>query len=169
MKKIIYCILILIIGSCSEDDHFEEQSNNIRIVYQGYYEVLKELRDTSIKLTDIMIYKVVEQVSDTEEIDLLQIIATSKTDDSYITFKVLPNAVGYDALYKEAFEFRTPESHPYSTEDIDQTTEDINFEVLVNDNTEFSATFSGTLNHYSYGLHRCIYLEIKSGSMNYKY
>jgi len=166
MKSIVFSFLILFFISCTEDKSIPNKpfssDNKLVIRYQGYYERYFELPDKVEAYNDITINQIVEQVSPTEDIDLLQIVARSTDSDKYISFTVLSNSVGNDMLYNNEFAFRTSGGATYFPSNL-------NFEVLTNNSTEFAAEFSGELKHYNQYEDVYIYLDIRSASVEIMY
>lgn len=166
MKRIIFSLLILFFISCTEDKSIPNKpfspDNKLVIRYQGYYERYFELPDKVEAYNDITVDQITEQVSPTEEIDLLQIVARSTDTDKYISFTVLANDNGNNILYNNEFAFRTSGGATYFPLNL-------YFEVLTNNGTEFVAKFSGELKHYNQYEDVYIYLDIRSASVEIVY
>ena len=162
-KYFISLVLLLFISCSSSDDEpiVKEQNietDNLTIRYKGYYqEFFGEPYQNDI-YTNISITPIEEQISPTETISLLKMNAYSSgdTEDIFI-FRVFPNSIGMNALYPDKFSFRSHGAtyHPSN----------LNFEVLTNNDSEFSAKFSGKLKHWYDGEKRYVYLDISSASI----
>ncbi len=159
-KKFIYIVLFFI--SCSSDDSTEREetleNNNLEIRYKGYYQVFFDQPYQRDTYTNLAITSITEQISSTETVDLYKISAYSDNDNQdYISFKVLKNSVGNNVLYNDQFTFRS-----YGATYLPSN---LNFNVLVNNEEEFSASFSGELEHWYDGEQRYVYLDISSASI----
>ena len=159
MNKHILGLVLLFLISCSrnDDEPINNQQNietdNLTIRYKGYYqEFFGESYQNDI-YTNITVTPIEEQISPTETLSLLKISAFSsgKTED-IIIFYIYPNTTGKEALYNNSFSFRSHGAtyHPSI----------LNFEVLTNNDSEFSAEFFGKLEHWYEGELRYVYLNI---------
>lgn len=167
MNKItLNIILVLFFISCSSDDFIEHEetleNNKLEIRYRGYYQVFFDepyVRDT---YTNIVVTSITEQISSIETIDLYKINAFSDNDNQdYISFKVLKNSIGNNILYNDQFTFRS-----YGATYLPSN---LNFNVLANNDEEFTANFSGELEHWYDGEQRYVYLDISSASITFKH
>lgn len=163
MKQFAFLFIIFSFISCSNDDSGEEQSTTesdiLEITYKGYYQVYFEEPYQTETYSNITVTPIIEQVSSTETINLLKIKAISDGDTKdYISFKVLTNTIGDNALYNDAFSFRSYGASYFPS--------NFNFEVLVNNDTEFKANFSGELEHWYQGALRYVHLDITSASIS---
>jgi hypothetical protein len=152
--------------SCTGNDSLEEEPfapiNELTVKYKGYYEEFFELPIANSTFNNIKVTHIVEQVSATEHVDLLQIFANANNDnDNYIAFRVLKDQTGTNVLYNNSFSFKSHGAIYYQS--------NLKFEVLKNNGTEFSAQFSGELDHWYNGEKRYIYLNIFSGSIVLNY
>lgn len=161
MKKIIYCLVLISIFSCSADEMGEEDGNIIEISYRGYYEVITNDYYKRITFPFVNVYKTTSENSETE-LDLYQIVGTASKDDRYIVFAVYTDSVGNSGLYENEFDFRTPEGTPYNFSDIE-------FQVLTNNEEELEVSFTGKLKHYNQHDNEYIYLDIREGVARVKY
>ena len=103
MKQFAFLFIIFPFISCSNDDSREEQSTTesdiLEITYKGYYHVYFEEPYQTETYSNITVTPITEQVSSTETINLLKIKALSDGDtEDYISFKVLTNTIGDNAL-----------------------------------------------------------------------
>ena len=164
MKKFCYIFFILFFISCSSDDSPEQEpiveSDNLEITYRGFYQVFFGEPYQHEIYNNIAVTPITEQISPTETIDLLKINAySSGNTEDYITFKVLTNTIGTNVLYNDDFSFRSYGATYFPS--------DFNFNVLVNNDTEFSADFSGELEHWYEGEQRYVHLNISSASISF--
>lgn len=162
MKKYICCILLAIVISCSEDQSIDgnTSSNIIEIDYYEWYWG----KEFSVKFNIINISPLVRQISLTEEINLLQISASSTEDESKVLFEVFADSIGDNVLYNNTFDYRTGVGYgcPYNAVYIDM-------HVMANDDKEFVASFTGRLKHYNQWVPEYIYMDITYGSISYRY
>ncbi len=162
MKKIILLIGLLFFISCSNTDSNGIEpiapSNKLVTSYKGYYEVNFNLPTATSTFDNIRVTPIVEQISPTEELNLLQIFANTNDDNNnYITFKVLAEGTGNNILYDDSFVFKSHGATYHPT--------NLDFVVHTNNESEFSAQFSGELDHWYEGEQRYVYLNIYSGSI----
>lgn len=149
--------------SCSSGDELTEGAENIlEINYHSFYEDLIGVQERNLKYTNIKAYPRTDITSENEEIHVLQIIANAKNSDSCIMFEVIADSLGYNVLYNNFFDFRTPEGTPYNYSDL---------ELIVGTNSEgrFMANFAGRLKHYNQLTCKYIYVNISSGVIDIKY
>jgi hypothetical protein len=163
MKQFYYFFLFLFFISCSNDDPEEQQviteSNNLNITYRGYYQVFFDEPYQRETYNNITVTPITEQVSPTETINLLKIIAySSNNTENRISFKVLTNTIGNDVLFDDDFSFRSYGATYFPS--------NLNFDVLINSDTKFKANFSGELEHWYEGELRYVYLDIRSASIS---
>ena len=164
MRYFYYLFFILIFISCINDDEIEQEStveNDIlEIRYKGYYQVFFGEPYQDDTYSNITVTIVTEEVSSTETIELLKVNAYSNgSTEDYISFKVLPNVIGNEVLYNDNFSFRSFGATYFPS--------DLNFNVLVNNNEEFNANFSGELEHWYEGEQRYVHLDISSASISF--
>lgn len=160
MKTGLFCLILLFFTCSSSDDSTDKdtivESDNINITYRGFYQVFFEEPYQQDIYTNITVTPIVDEISPTETINLLEINAYSSNETrDIIRFRVLTNSIGNNALYDHAFSFRSHGATYYSS--------NLNFEVLTNNDLEFSANFSGELDHWYEGEQRYVYLDISSG------
>lgn len=159
MEKIVYCLIIIFIVSCSKGEVIDVEQNKLEI---SYYEEITGEQHTGKTYTIIEVSPFVKQVSSTEELNLLQITAKTNHDDSIVLFEVYANRIGSNVLYNNVFDFRTAYGTPYNAAIME-------LEVIANNDIEFIANFSGTVKHYNQWVPELIFITIQSGSITYKY
>lgn len=161
MRKyyLIFGLVVIFIASCSKGEVIDIEQNKLEITY---YEEITGEQHTGKTYTIIEVMPFVKQVSETEELNLLQFTAKTNHDDSIVLFEVYANRTGNNALYNNVFDFRTAYGTPYNAAIME-------LEVLANNNTEFIANFSGTVKHYNQWVPELIFINIQSGSITYKY
>ncbi|MBV1887905.1 MAG: hypothetical protein KUG51_01305 [Urechidicola sp.] len=162
MNKIIFLFGVLLIMSCSSNDSTVDETiepiNELVTSYKGYYEEYFDLPRVTSTFDNIRVTPIVEQISTTESVNLLQIFANANNDnDNYVTFKVFADGTGTNLLYNESFIFKSHGATYHQS--------NLNFEVLTNNGIEFSAQFSGELDHWYDGEQRYVYLTVYSGSI----
>jgi hypothetical protein len=163
MKKFCYLFFILLFVSCSGDDTVKPEPivelDNLKIGYKGYYQVFFDEPYVNEVYNDITVTPITEQTSPTETIDLLKVNAYSDgATQDYISFYIVKNTIGNNVLYNNRFTFRSFGATYLPS--------NLHFEVLVNNDTEFNANFSGELEHWYEGEMRYVYLDISSASIS---
>lgn len=165
-KRFYFLFFALFFISCSNNDSVEQEpiieNDNLEITYKGFYQVFFGEPYQNEIYNNITVTPITEQVSLTETIDLLRVNAySSGATEDFISFKVLKNNIGSNVLYNDNFQFRSYGATYFPS--------NLNFEVLINNDTEFSANFSGELEHWYEGELRYVYLDISSASISVSY
>ncbi len=169
MKRSIFCLILIFLISCSNNELTEQETNveanNLEISYSGYYQVVFGEPYQNDIYDNITISPITFQTSPTATIDLLKIHASSTSkgnkSDNFISFNVLANTIGNDALYDNHLSFKSHGATYYTSK--------LYFKVLTNNEIGFSAAFSGKLKHWYEGENRYVYLDISKASVSILY
>jgi hypothetical protein len=167
MKQFCSLFITLFFISCSSDNESsiiseeEPETNVLEILYLGHWEVVDGVGYKKDFFYSIEIEPRTEQTSPTESAEVIYIKAINTVNGDKIHIGVIKGATGTQALFNNAFNFRHLNAGYIQS--------DFTFNVLVNSETQFSAEFSGKLEHLYFPTQEMRYMEVSYGKINFEY
>jgi hypothetical protein len=166
MKYLVNIFLLLLLFSCSKNgENISEEDdlqNKLKLNYLGYYESVTSGRSQVVVFDYLKVTPKTIQISATEELNLLEVIATNENNDSNIKMTILANTIGTEALYNKHITY-VPRWPTYNA------ASDIVFEVEENNETTLKVRFSAVLEHWNEGAQILQLLVINEGTFSYNY
>lgn len=165
MKNTLLLLFIVFFISCTSNQVSEDNinQNEIRVLHSG-----DRLGPQTVIFNEVEVTTIMEQNSANQEVEVLNITAFSGSGtNQYINFKVYPNSVGEDVLFEDFFCYKFDRNNLTVT--YLNFNESISLNVLTNNESEFTATFSGKLRHFEQVLQSFIILNLNGGTISIKY
>ena len=166
-NKIIYklAFFVLILFSCSGDDSEDKKTTNLNgidITYLSYWESVGDGRSTSNVFDEITIRERIENISENEQVNVLEITARSSTLSDYIVFSVIKDKIGPETLFNNHFNFivRWPTYNARSS---------FQFNVTTNNENELIANFQGELEHWNNNTNIMQVIDVSLGLISIKF
>lgn len=168
MKSKIICKLIffaIILVSCSEDDSQDKRVNDfngVDITYLSYWESVGDGRSTSNVFDNITTTERIENISENEQVNVLEVTARSSILSDYIVFSVIKDKTGPEALFNNHFNFivRWPTYNARRS---------FRFNASVNNENELIASFQGELEHWNNNTGIMQIVDVSQGMISIKY
>lgn len=167
MKKLgLSILMVALLISCTvnqwEEDKEEVSDDEIIIVHDEHFRGIER-----VVFKDVEVTTIIEQISATEEVEVLLINAFSGSEtNQHLIFKVFPNSLGNNVLFNNFFVYKFDRG---LTVIYTNPNDSVSLNVLTNNDSQFTATFSGELEHWNNGTQQLQLLDISSGTISIKY